>query len=203
MAEAMRKILDHRAVAEALQVLRDLAKSSFSGVSPKHQRAFTTIDTLLRGLETREVELRIPIRQYQSKHDIDPNRDNTCNFIFTKKRGVCSDRPLRGTHRCYKHRVGGPANLATRRLAEGRVLPVISEEEASASVSSMQEEQQQLVVTDTAISDETHAGKKYKFLYQNGTPELLQVEARTLAKHVTAADTTPGFQVKVPRSIDI
>lgn len=176
MAEALRKILNDRVVAESLQVLRDLAKSSVSGINPKHLNAITVVDTLIKGLQTGEVEVKIPIRQYTSKHDLDPDSNNTCNFIFIKKRGQCQERPVSGTHRCYKHRVGGPTDV-TAIQARAPVLPAIEEEEGSVTGSVSEPEPETIIVEDTSIV------KSVTFSYARGTHDLVQ-EPDVLVKPV-------------------
>lgn len=115
--ETLRGMLSNSALAESLKTITELAKSN--GIETKDINTFTTVKTFLTGVESGEVLIKIPIRPYESKHDLDPN--NKCKSWFKSKGRVCKQPALQGTHHCFRHRPGGPAPCPSESLSPDEV----------------------------------------------------------------------------------
>lgn len=203
MAETLRGILSHPAVIDSIKLLTELANKVVQPTimsSSEHLKAFSTLATFTTALETGEAEIKIPIRLYQSKHDLDPDTKNNCDFKFAKKRGVCKERPILGTHRCFTHRIGGPADIKSRTAIR---LPVISEalEEDLVQTEIGDVRSEVVSISDTALP--VAGGKIMTFKYEKGTKNLVQVEATSTGSGSIDSNPDVGTEWKIPKTVSI
>lgn len=120
MADTLRQALTNEAINNAIETISDhLALPLSNGVHRDIHKAFATLQALQNGLAAGDVFIDIPAKKYKPKREL--NKDTPCNF--PEKKGECGKPSLLGKHHCYRHRPGGPVDLA--RLAALQALPLL------------------------------------------------------------------------------